>query len=524
MLPEILLLILLVLNTILHLKYILQIFQQNRYELRRLKNWLFLVFKKQKKIILFYFLSVVSLILLFFISGNYFVAINIILNIFLMILIVNLIKNQSHIIPLKITQRVIRQIIVYFLLVVISIVLSFKFDFILCLWAIGVLIYPWILLFLMGLITLPFEKMVHLMYMQKAKDILKKREDLIKIGITGSYGKTSTKNILHEILSFKYYSLMTPASFNTPMGITITIRNNLKNIHQVFICEMGADKVGEISELAKFVKPKYAVITSIGYQHLATFKNIQNIINEKMSLVENLPFDGVAVLNHDEKFINNYHIKNKCKIIWYSLNNPESDYQATNINYSLAGSSFIVKDKKGDFYEFKTKLLGKHNVANILAAIALGRELDISWEILIKAVTQIKQIKNRLEIKNISGLTFIDNSFNSNPVSVLESLDVLSKMTTKRFIITPGLIDLGPIENQENKIFGESMLNKVDVVILVGKKQTEKIYEGLASSGFNLENVVVVNTTKEAFNYVHKFAKAEDIILIENDLPDAFNW
>ena len=105
--------------------------------------------------------------------------------------------------------------------------------------------------------------------MKLAKDILKKHDQLIKIGITGSYGKTSSKNILQQILSEKFYSLPTPASFNTPMGITITIRQQLKPTHEVFICEMGADHVKEIHDLMQFVKPQYGVVTSVGTQHLA---------------------------------------------------------------------------------------------------------------------------------------------------------------------------------------------------------------------------------------------------------------
>ena len=509
---------------ILHTEYLLQIFQQNRYELRRLKNWLFLVLKKQPKLVFIYLSIILGEGLLYFINQDLFLYGTIIINLFIILIIIRFYYKQKAIIALNITARVKRQIAVYGLLIVLSVYLSYRFNFWVYLTTIFSLILPWIFLFLVGIITMPFEKLAHLSYMRKAKAILKKHQSLIKIGITGSYGKTSTKNILQEILSAKYYSLMTPASYNTPMGITITIRNHLKNIHQVFICEMGADKVGEIKELANFVKPQYGIVTSIGYQHLATFKNINNIINEKMALIELLPKSGVAVLNRDEMFIRDYQIKNNCQIIWYSLVESDSDYQAVNIKYSLEGTSFLVKTKTQEAYQFKTTLLGKHNVANILAGIALGRELGISWDTLQETVALIKQVKNRLELKKIFGLTFIDNSFNSNPVSVIESLEVLSKMAGRRYIITPGLIDLGPIEDQENKKFGLAMLGKVDTVILVGKKQTQAIYQGLKASGFDLNQVVIVDTTVAAFDYVRKEASKEDIILIENDLPDAFNW
>ena len=149
-------------------------------------------------------------------------------------------------------------------------------------------VYPW------SLITMPMEEGIKNRYENDAREILKGDNDsLLKIGITGSYGKTSTKNIINDIIADNMYTLITPASYNTPMGITRTVREMLKPTHEVFVCEMGADKVSDISYLMDFVKPKYGVVTSIGPQHLNTFHNIDNIIKEKMQEIEMLPPDGV---------------------------------------------------------------------------------------------------------------------------------------------------------------------------------------------------------------------------------------
>ena len=205
-----------------------------------------------------------------------------------------------------------------------------------------VIILPWILIFLVGWITSPIEALVKQWFIGQAKKILREDKDLIKIGITGSYGKTSTKNVMQAMIGEQFNTLMTPASYNTPMGITITIRTLLKPIHQVFVCEMGADHVGEITSLMKFVQPSIGVVTSIGPQHLTTFGSQENIIKEKMQMMELLPKDGLGVLNYDNDFIRNYRLKNPVKTVSYGVKSRDVDYYADDITYTRMGSSFTV--------------------------------------------------------------------------------------------------------------------------------------------------------------------------------------
>jgi len=503
----------------------LHMFQQNRYEIRRYWPWLLehmqFNMKQTTQWLVIYF----SFILVAFIS-NQNSAIGSTLVILLTLAIsyqfVRIEQRMNYIKKLNMTSRVKRQVIVMVGLVLISLYFVYQLD-----WMWIALFTPlmwgviWLYAILMGLLTMPFEALVKRIYIQKAKNILNKQTRLIKIGITGSYGKTSSKNILNEILSEKYYVLSTPSSFNTPMGLTITIREQLKAIHQVFIAEMGADKVGEIDFLSKFIRPQYAIITSIGPQHLNTFKTLNNIIREKTRLIENLPVSGVGVINYDYETIRNYKIKNNCKIITYAIDN-EADFRALNIVYTANGSTFTVHCAEGD-YIFTTRLLGKHNIANILAGIALGRQLGLDWDMLQKAVSSVNYVEHRLQLKKINGFNYIDNAFNSNPEGARMSLEVLKMMPNHRYIVTPGMIELGERQNELNKRFGSQMKDHVDTVILVGKKQTLPIYEGLKESGFDLNEVIVLDTVKEAFKYIENHASKADIILLENDLPDAFN-
>ena len=187
--------------------------------------------------------------------------------------------------------------------------------------------------------------------------------NLIVIGVTGSYGKTSTKYVVNTILSQKYNTLMTPESYNTTMGVVRTINEKLTSMHQLFVCEMGAKYVGDIKEITDIVNPKYGIVTAIGPQHLDTFKNIDNVRKAKLELVDSLPEDGIAFVNWEDENIRNSKItKNMVK---FGLS-KEADYYAANIDITERGSSFDVMIPNKEPIRIKTRLLGNLNILNIV--------------------------------------------------------------------------------------------------------------------------------------------------------------
>lgn len=507
------------------IKNALHMFQQNRYELRRFGPWLMGEFKYQLKhsklwmiVLALYFVLALVAYFSSFLAPSMTIGVNLALALYLHYQDRSLVKIK----PLVYTNRVKRQAVVMFLCVTGLMLIVWPHGWMIRIFGTLMLILStWLLVFIVTLLTAPFEILVKQSFIKQARSILKGHPNLIKIGITGSYGKTSTKNILNEVLSSTYYVLSTPASFNTPMGLTITIREHLKPVHQVFIAEMGADKVGEIEFLSKFIQPKIGIITSIGPQHLNTFKTIENIIHEKMRLAENLPSDGLAVLNMDNEYIRNYKLRNSCQVIRYGID-QEADLKAFDINYSPSGSQFKVS-YQDEVYHFSTRLLGKHNIANILSSIAVGIYCGVTFKQLQQAVSQVNYIEHRLQLKIINGFQYIDNAFNSNPEGSKMSLDVLELMPGHRTIITPGMIDLGHKQDEYNKAFGAYMKGKADTVLLIGQTQTQAIYEGLVESGFNMTNVKVFDKVRQAFDYIERNATRNDITLLENDLPDAFN-
>ena len=381
-------------------------------------------------------------------------------------------------------------------------------------------------IFLANLINYPVERIVYHHFERMAKNKLKSMPNLKIVGVTGSYGKTSSKNILNDILNIKYNCLATPKSLNTFNGLMITINNKLSKFDDVFIAEMGAYVKGEINGLCKLVNPNYGIITSIGTAHLETFGSEENILNGKMELAEYLPSDGAVVFNYDDKKQRGYKFKkeNHAKVLWVGLDNDDLDVSGSNIKASYKGTTFDVKfkgDKKT--YKFETKLLGNHNVYNILQALALGKEFGIEVKDLIQAVKRVNVVEHRLELKKFPTFYQIDDAYNSNPVGAKSALDVLDLMNGKKVVVTPGMIELGSREEELNKEFGKQIADVADEVILVGEKRTKPIYDGLIEKKYKKEKIHVLNDVRDAYTLLNELKDKKDLYaLFENDLPDTY--
>ena len=435
--------------------------------------------------------------------------------------------------PLVITKRVKRLIFtttVLYLIPIVLFILNYDNDF--NMWMLlmifEIMCYMNLFIVLISkIINTPYEKCVYYYYLNKAKNTLKNISNLKVVGITGSYGKTSSKNILSDILNIKYNTLPTPKNLNTPNGLMITINNHLDKFTEVFIAEMGAYVRGEIKELCDLVHPKYGILTTIGTAHLESFGSEENIQKAKFELIESLPSDGIGILNGDDKKQTSYELKNDVKTVWIGIDNKDVDVRAVDIKCNNKGTSFKVIFK-GDKtkYEFQTKLLGKHNVYNILAGIALGREFGIDIKDLQHAVKGVSSIEHRLELKRIGNFYQIDDAYNSNPVGAKGAVEVLGMMPGVKVCVTPGMVELGSKENEYNKIFGTQIAKYADYVVLVGEKHSRPIYEGLIEKGFDKGHIIVYNDVREAYKFISALSvntKNDVYALFENDLPDTYN-
>ena len=422
-----------------------------------------------------------------------------------------------------------------------------------------------------NLLIYPLERAINGAYLRSARKRIKTLR-LKVIGITGSYGKTSTKYILHGILSQKFNTLMTPDSYNTPMGVTKVIRGELTEKHEVFIVEMGAYRRGDIRELCELTSPEIGILTAVGPQHLERFKRIENIAKTKYELIESLPPDGLAVFNCDNAICAELADKTDDKqVVRYAVDAEKAELTASNIRHTHAGLEFTVhchaqelckrenvdidnvdvglrKDTTSQRIpssnamrttenpnamrlteNIRTQLLGRHNVSNILAAMSVALACGMALEEIRDAIAKVEPVPHRLQLSaGAGGVTIIDDSFNANPVGAKAALEVLDDFgrdanSGKKVLVTPGMVELGEQEYEENRRFGERAAAVCDRVILVGPSRTTPILEGLKTANYPSEQVSVAVNLAEVKNYLAKLLKPGDVVLFENDLPDNYN-
>lgn len=394
-----------------------------------------------------------------------------------------------------------------------------------------------IALVIVNWINRPVEGMINQHYINDAKKKLRSVPDLTVIGVTGSYGKTSVKYYLDTLLKEHFEVLITPESYNTPMGVVKTIRSSLKPSHQIFICEMGARHVGDIKEICDIVHPEHGIITSVGPQHLETFFNMDNIVNTKFELADALPEVGLLFLNGDNEYIRNHSGKYKNKIFyttgeWAKARELESQieegevpqyYQTGDVKLSRTGTEFTVTAPDGEKETFQMRLLGEHNVINVAGAVAVANTLGIPLKQLKVPVRRLQPVAHRMQLLERGNYTIIDDAFNSNPVGSRAAVETLKQFEGVRILITPGMVELGEKEEEYNYKFGTYAADCCDYILLVGEKHTAPIHKGVLESGFSQERCRVFEKLEDALSFAYSIkAEGHKFILLENDLPDNY--
>lgn len=386
-------------------------------------------------------------------------------------------------------------------------------------------IFSWFIVIVALIILMPVESLINRKYWKEASQILKGMPSLKVVGITGSYGKTSTKHYLERILSERYDVVITPGSYNTTMGVIRTIREIIKPYNNIFICEMGAKQKGDIKEICDLVHPEIGIVTAVGPMHLETFKSIENVQSTKFELVDALPSDGLAVINDDFEYCRNRDIKNvrSERYVTDDKKDKKADYWADDIVYSHSGTSFTVKSKDGYSLSLTTRLLGSCNISNLIGAVIVARNLGLTEEEIKRGVSAIEPVEHRLSMKHtVGGVTILDDAFNSNPDGSKMALDVLKELKGgKRIVVTPGMVELGKRQFELNEKFGEYIAQSCDIAIIVGHHNRHAITEGIEKGKFQ-GKLYEVDSFEEAQKLVTPMLQNGDTVLYENDLPDSF--
>ena len=361
-------------------------------------------------------------------------------------------------------------------------------------------------------ILVPYEWLDRKKYLDEAKAKLKKFNPIV-IGVTGSFGKTSVKNILHHILGSFSSSFATKRSINTIMGIVRVIREEMNSQTKYFVAEMGTGQPGQIAQLARFLRPTHGIITAVGSAHLENFKTVDAIAREKFALSRYVGKNGgqtiLAAANIDPEFIKKYAAQDD--IVF-------SGKEVSNIKQTIDGLSFTLTFD-GKKHEVFAPIYGMHQAQNIAISFMMAARVGANPESIISALKTLKQTEHRLEVKREGELIVIDDAFNSNMSGFISALETGDAIKGKgRFIlITPGMVGLDAAHAEQHMAVGKVANKLCDVVIAVNPDRIKDFTKEISA-----KKLVLAPTLTEARTWLASNAQPGDVVLYENDLPDLY--
>lgn len=369
------------------------------------------------------------------------------------------------------------------------------------------------------------EKRRQQQFMKEAKQILAEVDPFV-IGITGSYGKTSTKHALAHLLRVALApTFWTTKGINTPMGNTREIRSSLRPGHRYAVMEMGAYGKGSIERLCQLTPPHAAIITTIGTAHLERFKSEELIFQTKAELAQAVPSDGILVCNGDNEGARHIAaLYPKRVTLLYGFDNEKGklDCWISQWRTEPNGTHFTFL-WKGKTYEGSTPLFGQSSLSNIAACFTMGCALGAQPELLIAAIANLEPVDNRLQLKREGEVIYLHDAYNSNPVGFASALDVAASLPVKRrLLMTPGMIELGKQAQEQHEKIGRKAASICDLTLIVGETNRDSLCAGLKAGGMAQENIFCCTSREEAFALLKKLRQEGDLILIENDLVDLY--
>lgn len=334
------------------------------------------------------------------------------------------------------------------------------------------------------------------------------------IGITGSVGKTSTKDIVASIVSKKYNVLKTIGNLNSDVGLPLTILG-LKEEHTAMVVEMGMNHKGEISYLSQIANPDIAVITNVGSSHIGNLGSRKNILKAKLEILEGLNKCGVLIYNNDNDMLNeNKEMFENTRSVSFGINNI-SDLMAKNIKLNVSSTEFEVYIGS-KVYKVVVPVAGSHFVYNSLCAIAVGLELGIDINKIIEGIKEFSLTKNRMEIKELKdGITLINDSYNASYDSMKAALEYLGSLKKKKVAVLGDMLELGQYSDEFHEKVGRLVYeNNIDVLVTVGSF-SKKIVEGAVSAGIDKSNVYNVDNNSKAVDILKDIIKNNTAVLIK---------
>jgi UDP-N-acetylmuramoyl-tripeptide--D-alanyl-D-alanine ligase len=343
---------------------------------------------------------------------------------------------------------------------------------------------------------------------------------LTVIGITGSYGKTSTKAFLHTILSARFKALRTVGSTNTDIGVARAILRDLRPQHEVFVVEMGAYQRGEIKAICDLVRPRIGILTGLNEQHLALFKTLETTVRAKSELIESLPAEGLAILNGDSPplaaLAREGRIRKKVTSVIH-----EADVYAQDIVVMRDRVTFRVVSG-GEAQDFEVRVLGEQNVPNLLAAVCAAQELGMSLAEIARAARAIEPLEGTMRPHpGIRGTTLIDDTYSANPDGVLAALEYLRRVPAhRRVMVTPGILELGSAAPEAHRRVGRKMAQVCDLAIITSRDYARHLLQGAREGGMPEDQIVVEEDLGAVVRRLREYLMPDDMVLFQGRGPE----
>ncbi len=370
----------------------------------------------------------------------------------------------------------------------------------------------------------PFFVFARYRILDQARQKVLEHKNLTIIGITGSYGKTSSKEFLTTILSSKFSVLSTPEHKNSEMGIAQTILQSLTPDHKFFIVEMGAYNKGGIDLLCNMARPDIGIVTGVNEQHLSTFGSLENLLSAEggRELARNLPAHGILIVNGDNAYCVDLYknFKGNKRIYTSKENMVSADMWAEHIEVKPTYLDFILVSRQRNMAHCRVNVLGKHNIQNVLGAMMAAKELGMGIQEITRACETITQQQGGMVLKKgVHGITVIDSSYSANPDGVVADVDYLNVHANKKVIVMPCLIELGKESNRIHEELGKKIAQVCDLAIITTKDKFRQLETGFMSQGLNSRKMLFCDDAQEIFNVITTFCGQGDTVLLEGRVP-----
>ncbi|OGO15416.1 MAG: hypothetical protein A2Z14_05060 [Chloroflexi bacterium RBG_16_48_8] len=334
------------------------------------------------------------------------------------------------------------------------------------------------------------------------------------IGITGSVGKSTTKEVAADVLGRRFRTLKNPGNLNNEIGLPLTLLHATES-HRCAVLEMGFYVPGEIALLCRIAKPQVGVITNISHVHMERAGSLDAIVEGKKELVEGLPPapDGVAILNYDEPLVRQMAECTKARVFYYGLS-PQADIWASDIEgLGLEGVRFVLHHR-GDSLHVRVPLLGRHSVHTVLRVAAVGLMENLTWEEIIAGLRTSQSQLRLVAVQGPGGSLIMDDTYNAAPTSVIAGLNLLSELDGRRIAVLGDMLELGEFEERGHRMVGVRVADIADELITVGQR-AKWIAEEAILSGLPETNVVIVEDKDAAIDYLHNRIGEGDVVLIK---------